>query len=409
MNIGCVLFLTLGVHSPSPQDAWEVEIRRDSSYVNDVRWTDASRHWLEIKTDSDLPRGASEYNSMSWQLLNNDVTAIENDRMAYMEDWSREVTAARDHNDDALKQNAAARAHEGRGPHECPCAELANVNSWGERVNNSRENIIGWRTRLLARVQSIDTRWTEFRIELAGFERDVETSKEAAQDLRARRKALRVELEALRGRVKMTQDALRSLQKSIDEGNKQLKYWADESNKALKSSQEKAWMMACEGGFFLLETARKSHMDEAWKATSRLPKRERAAARAQLSADSERFEDQMQALKDAKLGVEGLSTVASDAETREKALELAASAVNRALDSPSVQKALRITGPFGKAMSAAKSMVDSTYDLETQWKSYKRISQMNKNSEGYLKAVAALHEHMKKLVDRIVAIKAELP
>jgi hypothetical protein len=61
-----------------------------------------------------------------------------------------------------------------------------------------------------------------------------------------------------------------------------------------------------------------------------------------------------------------------------------------------------------EALWASKSIVDSSFDIATELVSWRRISQLQKNSEGYLSAVKQSGEQMKGIVERIREVEDRL-
>ena len=80
--------------------------------------------------------------------------------------------------------------------------------------------------------------------------------------------------------------------------------------------------------------------------------------------------------------------------------------VKTTLGDQGVQKALKIGGKYAAGAGYAQSIADSAYDVTAEIVSWKRINQLNRNSEEYLKAVGRLKDKMEEVVEKIKALES---
>ncbi|KAA0238128.1 MAG: hypothetical protein EDM74_07640 [Armatimonadetes bacterium] len=359
------------------QTEWEAAARRDQAPDARPAWIQASRDWLAIKGGSDTPAGLGELISATWKELFEEASHLEADRKALMAEVAEEGRAVVEHNAEADRQVAAGRAHESRGPHQCPCQELINVNAWADRIDARMRELIEWRRTLSGTILDWDERVELFDEGVGDLATLIEEATTSIREVREERRRLQDQLDALRGEVQRTQEALRSLQKSIVEGNKESARWRAAAVGALWSSAKKTCLAALDGAISSLELAHKARLD-------------------------------IEALKAKKLAVETLDTAASDVPTHEKVIDTAMNSAAFAFGRPEVQQAIRYAGVYGKVISGTKAVLDFGLDVETFWRSYLRLTQNIKNADGYLAAVKSLSGHMEKLVRKIQDVKSQL-
>lgn len=106
-------------------------------------------------------------------------------------------------------------------------------------------------------------------------------------------------------------------------------------------------------------------------------------------------------LKDAKQIIDTVDYAGSNPGDMEKSLRGAYEIVKTTLGDPKVQKALKIGGKFAKGAGYAQSIVDSSYDITAEIVSWRRINQLNKNSDAYLNAVNRLKSKMETKMKKI--------
>ncbi|HXZ03035.1 MAG TPA: hypothetical protein VEI03_23815 [Stellaceae bacterium] len=78
------------------------------------------------------------------------------------------------------------------------------------------------------------------------------------------------------------------------------------------------------------------------------------------------------------------------------------------LDDEGVQHVLKIGSGYGRALAVAKLWADASYDLFSEYASWRAIEEINRASEDYLRAVNALQKRIKKTMDEIRNAEAEL-
>lgn len=390
------------------QTEWEAAARRDQAPDARPAWIQASRDWLAIKGGSDTPAGLGELISATWKELFEEASHLEADRKALMAEVAEEGRAVVEHNAEADRQVAAGRAHESRGPHQCPCQELINVNAWADRIDARMRELIEWRRTLSGTILDWDERVELFDEGVGDLATLIEEATTSIREVREERRRLQDQLDALRGEVQRTQEALRSLQKSIVEGNKESARWRAAAVGALWSSAKKTCLAALDGAISSLELAHKARLDAIAKATSRMGKKVRAAERTRQIGELKWDARIIEALKAKKLAVETLDTAASDVPTHEKVIDTAMNSAAFAFGRPEVQQAIRYAGVYGKVISGTKAVLDFGLDVETFWRSYLRLTQNIKNADGYLAAVKSLSGHMEKLVRKIQDVKSQL-
>jgi hypothetical protein len=110
-------------------------------------------------------------------------------------------------------------------------------------------------------------------------------------------------------------------------------------------------------------------------------------------------------VSDAKKVVDAVDYATSNPGDLEKSLKGVFSLVTTTLGDPKVQKALKVGGGYAAGAGYAQSIVESSLDITTEVVAWKRINQLNRNSEGYLKAVNRMKEKMEKTVEKIQALE----
>jgi hypothetical protein len=108
---------------------------------------------------------------------------------------------------------------------------------------------------------------------------------------------------------------------------------------------------------------------------------------------------------DAKKAIDAVDYGTSNPGDLEKSLKGAFTIVTTTLGDPKVQKALKVGGGYAAGAGYAQSIVESSLDITTEVLAWKRINQLNRNSDGYLKAVNHLKDSMEKTVKKIGALE----
>ena len=210
------------------------------------------------------------------------------------------------------------------------------------------------------------------------------------------RQNLEKELEGKRKQVKATQEALRRLDKSMQTGSEELAEWKKTTEEATSSAWKQGQEMLINNLGDMIGVL--SGDPEKWGGKDAVEVLE-----SQLK-DPE-IKKVVEDLKNAKEAVENLH---GTSELLEPTLENAYAKLTDALGNPEVQKMLKIGGQYTKYATYLKSIVDSSYNIIAEICAWQRISQMDRNSEEYLKAVEKLDGRMKEKVAEINEIKAKL-
>lgn len=210
---------------------------------------------------------------------------------------------------------------------------------------------------------------------------------------------------------------MRRLSKSISEGNVSLGEWAAESEQAFEAAKMRGVDMILASSIDALEAAKSAGLERVNDRIAALQKKiDAGLAPADRMNDlmSEYFkakQDQevLAQLKEIKSRMDSVDPDAGAFAMNKETLEQIFSLGSEALENESVQKVLKIGGHYAQAAALAKSIVDSGYDLTTQYHAFQRIRQMDENAEDYLKAVDSLSRHVKKTVERINEVKGAIP
>lgn len=239
-------------------------------------------------------------------------------------------------------------------------------------------------------------------------------------------KELRELLAKLRAQVNSTQEALRRLNRSMQGDAAQRDEWERTVENAMESALERGKDMLMSGVVKGLQGRFEKQLEEADKeirrAVDKLAGETDPNRREQLHAairllDKERT-DIREGLRVVKEGgrdiQENLDRIGS-ARSQLNYEEIARRSVDQAyskavelLQDEKVQRALKISKFSGQFATYAKSIVDSGYDITAEIVSWKRINQLNRNSEEYLFAVNRLSERMKSLVAKIKETEKKL-
>jgi hypothetical protein len=285
---------------------------------------------------------------------------------------------------------------------------LAGVNAWAERVAERRLRILSERERIKEWCERLDAGAAEQSAEIDLLPIAIGEAKRSADAIRARRKVLRIELERLRLAVRKNQAALRSLQKSIEKNDRERRLWKGVALEAGATTVQHVLLSTVEGAISMLHTCNAAAIDAIDAAVAKLPQKERRSRAYEMLAQLREENALLEELKAAKLATEQLSTQASDAPKLEKTLDTVADLAAEVLQLPVVQSGLKLSGPYGTVLSASKTILDHGVDVETLWRSHKRIAQYESNSDQFLAAVRRLDSYMVSLVERILAIRAQL-
>lgn len=239
----------------------------------------------------------------------------------------------------------------------------------------------------------------------------------------ARREAIR----ELRGQVKDIQEALRRLNKSILSDASQHAEWEKATNEAMRNAWDRGkGMLVDEGISFLgnsvgnrLEKQLKDADMEIRRAADMLSgetdpgRRERLHAafkllskqREEIQQTQKEAEPILTKLREAKQALDTADYAESNPGDLEKSLKGIYELIRIALDNPKVKRVLKIGDKYAAGAGYAQSIVDSSYDVATEAVAWKRINQLNRNSNEYLWAVDALQKRMEKTVKKMQVLE----
>ena len=210
------------------------------------------------------------------------------------------------------------------------------------------------------------------------------------------RQNLEKALEEKRRQVKGTQEALRRLDKSIRTGGEELADWKKTTEKATSS----AWK---QGQEMLI-----NNLGDMIGVLSGDPEKWGGKDAVEVLESQLKDPEIKKVVKDLKNAKEAVENLHGTSELLEPTLENAYAKLTEALGNAEVQKMLKIGGQYAKYTTYLKSIVDSSYNITAEICAWQRISQMDRNSEEYLKAVEKLDGRMKEKVAEINEIKAKL-
>jgi hypothetical protein len=105
--------------------------------------------------------------------------------------------------------------------------------------------------------------------------------------------------------------------------------------------------------------------------------------------------------KEFHSALDALDWASSDAQGSQKRSDGAYLALQNALDQLAVQIALALSPEIGSIAGYAKTIADTSCGVTAEFVSWKRIGQLNENSGQNLRAVAALTERLKAVVQQM--------
>jgi hypothetical protein len=246
---------------------------------------------------------------------------------------------------------------------------------------------------------------------------DRETARQAEVNQQARQEAVG----KLRAQVKGIQEALRRLDKSAQLDARERKQWENETEQAFQNAWNRGQSMLIDETIGVigkgLDLQLKDANKEIQKAVEKLAGETDPARRKRLHAaikllGKQRDEVQRaqqtvyQRLKEAKQISDTDDWAQSKSGDMEKSLRGVYDIVKMTLGDQGVQKALKIGGKYAAGAGYAQSIADSAYDVTAEVVSWKRINQLNRNSEEYLKAVGRLKNKMEEVVEKIKALES---
>jgi len=189
------------------------------------------------------------------------------------------------------------------------------------------------------------------------------------------REKLLYELSALESELAMTRATLMRLTCNVQSNNMLFQEWQNEAAGAIDRAENRAQTLiqdTCSDGFFSFLKWKFKKMPEKIKKI-------------------DQFEEII-ALKDLP------DWTKIDSDSWEEIGKAFVSAVQASPLSAELQTVIRST----------QSIIDSSYDITAWFASWKRIQQLEKNSDAYLIAVQKISKHMEKIVTRMNDVKTQL-
>jgi hypothetical protein len=210
------------------------------------------------------------------------------------------------------------------------------------------------------------------------------------------RENLEKELIEKREQIKAVQEALRRLDKSIQLDGRELKKWKKTTEEASQAAWEQGRQMLLNNLGDVVGIL--SGDADKWGGKDAVEVLETQLKDPELK----------KIVADLKSAEKAVSDLHWTSESLEPTLENAYSELADALGNPKVQKMLMIGGQYATYASYLKSIVDSSYNIVAEICAWRRITQLDRNSEKYLEAVNKLDEQMKKKVAEVNSIKRQL-
>ncbi|MBI3072128.1 MAG: hypothetical protein HYY84_08405 [Deltaproteobacteria bacterium] len=234
----------------------------------------------------------------------------------------------------------------------------------------------------------------------------------------------RAAIKKLKGQVAGLQAALRRLNRSMLSDAVQRAEWEKATDEAMKNAWDRGkGMVVDEGLGFLgrrLETQLASANQEIQRAVTVLSGEKDPARRERLHAAVRLLGQQRDEVKraqrlvvdrlaDAKKVADAVDYGTSNPGDLEKSLKGVFSIVTTTLGDAKVQKALKVGGGYAAGAGYAQSIVESSLDITTEIVAWRRINQLNRNSDAYLRAVNRMKQKMEKTVKKIEALENSKP
>ncbi len=239
--------------------------------------------------------------------------------------------------------------------------------------------------------------------------------------MQSRHKTVRELREQLAG----IREALRRLNKTIASDASQRDEWKKATNDAMGRAWKRLKGMAVDEGLRFIgdgiDQQLASVNEQIKRAVTKLSGETDPAGRERLHAAVRLLNEQRDAIRDAqreaqavlpklkqtKKTLDTIDYAESNPGDLEKFLKGGFMLFKTALEQPKIQQALKFGGQFAKGAKYAESIVESSYDVTVELVAWKRIDQLNRNSEQYLWAVDRLQRSMEKTVRKIQEIERE--
>jgi tetratricopeptide (TPR) repeat protein len=232
----------------------------------------------------------------------------------------------------------------------------------------------------------------------------------------------RSDLATLHAQVKRTQEALARLNRSIALDQRQREEWESVTDHAVQDAWNRSTWLVFNAVPDLygaqLDRQLKQTDSEIARATDLLAGETDPNRREQLHVAFRLLTQRRVEIKEAQSTVahagsecqklaDQMDWTKDDVAALRRMLDKGYDEIGDALARPEVQKALGSGGGLAAFPGYAKSIVDSAYDITGEYLSWKALTQSKANSDQYVKAVGALSDRMKKLVQRIQELEGK--
>lgn len=251
--------------------------------------------------------------------------------------------------------------------------------------------------------------------EMARGKQETETCRHAQDTTEAPWLAMEYSLQELRQQLTTTQNVLRGLADARRNDAAERATWENEINQSVSASWELAREMGSDIILDHLQTTLTKRLKEADSGITRTKLRwtdEVDPHRSeQLQIGIQWFEREKETIANAMKRLEEVKNTRdvakldvwanSNEKDAKKFWEGMHDVTDKVLGDSTIQKALKITPGYGQAIKYGKHMIDSAHLVTTELVGWKRIRELNKDSEEYLQQVNGLQDRIKNLVEAI--------
>jgi prefoldin subunit 5 len=233
-----------------------------------------------------------------------------------------------------------------------------------------------------------------------------------------RKMALQKKLVTLRSRIQGIQEALKRLDRSIQLDAIQHEEWQKATNEAFADAVDNSYGLTLDVTDHVLDSQLETANTEIRGAVDKLAGETDSDRREQIHGVLRMMEQNKTEIKAGLSTIEvmkntneiedAVKLAKSDAASAEKAFRAAYMGLDKALNDPTIQAALKIGKKYGQVATYSKYIVDSGYDISAEAASWQRINQLDKNSDAYLAAAKTLGARMEDTMKQIKKTQEEL-
>lgn len=384
LSLGLLASFALGLPGFSAEQEWVDQCRIQERPI----WPKA-RTQVNLFAKSSLPEvvtlaGEIQAILKKYGVLQKNVPGMEKDCLALIKEGVRIANLNRNLQKEGAEYNRQC-SHQ---PKNERCIQ------WYRSLLKKKESIVQQKNKYENQKTLHYSRLSKYEKSLDGLTTQVKAKLLIA--CKKERQNLEKALEEKRRQVKGTQEALRRLGKSIRTGSEELADWKKTTEEATSS----AWK---QGQEMLI-----NNLGDMIGVLSGDPEKWGGKDAVEVLESQLKDPEIKKVVKDLKHAKEAVENLHGSSELLEPTLENAYAKLTEALGNAEVQKMLKIGGQYTKYATYLKSIVDSSYNITAEICAWQRISQMDRNSEKYLKAVEKLDGRMKEKVAEINEIKAKL-